>query len=80
MTVSSQDTAEFETALKEYKKKHGRMFPTCSEILEVARAIGYNKPISEADEGEFAAIVNEDDQDFDEFEADDDSDSDPEFN
>lgn len=30
-------------ALDEYKRAHGRMFPTCSEILEVIRALGYER-------------------------------------
>lgn len=34
---------EFMTALDEYKRASGRMFPTCSEILEVLRALGYAK-------------------------------------
>ena len=28
-------------ALDDYKRESGRMFPTCSEILEVVRALGY---------------------------------------
>ena len=28
-------------ALDAYKRASGRMFPTCSEILEVIRALGY---------------------------------------
>ena len=34
---------EFMSALDDYKRRSGRMFPTCSEILEVIRAIGYEK-------------------------------------
>ena len=30
-------------ALDDYKRKSGRMFPTCSEILEVIHSIGYAK-------------------------------------
>ncbi len=33
----------FMQALDEYKRKNGRMFPTCSEILEVIRELGYVK-------------------------------------
>ena len=33
----------FMTALDEYKRKSGRMFPTCSEVLEVIRDLGYVK-------------------------------------
>lgn len=32
---------EFMRALDDYKRDSGRMFPTCSEILEVVRALGY---------------------------------------
>jgi hypothetical protein len=34
---------EFMNALDEYKRKSGRMFPTCSEVLEVVRSLGYVK-------------------------------------
>jgi hypothetical protein len=34
---------EFMNALDEYKRKSGRMFPTCSEVLEVIRSLGYIK-------------------------------------
>jgi hypothetical protein len=40
----STDEVEFMNALNDYKRKSGRMFPTCSEILEVVRALGYTKP------------------------------------
>ena len=30
-------------AMQEYKAKSGRMFPTWSEVLEVLRALGYEK-------------------------------------
>lgn len=30
-------------ALDLYKRTNGRMFPTCSEILEVIRSLGYEK-------------------------------------
>lgn len=35
---------EFMSALDEYKRTSGRMFPTCSEILEVITNLGYRKP------------------------------------
>lgn len=38
------DEVEFMNALDEYKRRSGRMFPTCSEILEVIRELGYTKP------------------------------------
>jgi len=34
---------EFMTALDCYKRASGRMFPTCSEILEVLKSLGYQK-------------------------------------
>ena len=34
---------EFMHALDAYKRTSGRMFPTCSEILEVIRSMGYVK-------------------------------------
>lgn len=37
----SGDEVEFMQAMDNYKRKNGRMFPTCSEILEVIRDIGY---------------------------------------
>lgn len=35
---------EFMRALDAYKRSSGRMFPTCSEILEVIRSLGYERP------------------------------------
>jgi hypothetical protein len=43
----SQDEVEFMNALNEYKRTSGRMFPTCSEILEVLKSLGYEKRNSE---------------------------------
>ena len=37
------DEMEFMQALERYKRSSGRMFPTCSEILEVVRALGYRR-------------------------------------
>jgi hypothetical protein len=37
----NQDEIEFMQALDAYKRANGRMFPTCSEILEVIRDMGY---------------------------------------
>jgi len=39
----SDEEVEFMNAIEEYKRTSGRMFPTCSEILEVLRALGYAK-------------------------------------
>jgi hypothetical protein len=39
---------EFMNAIDDYKRRSGRMFPTCSEVLEVIRSLGYVK-LSRAD-------------------------------
>lgn len=39
----SDDEIVFMQAMDAYKRKNGRMFPTCSEILEVIRELGYVK-------------------------------------
>jgi hypothetical protein len=39
----STDEIEFMKALDDYKRTSGRMFPTCSEILEVFKSLGYVK-------------------------------------
>jgi hypothetical protein len=39
----SVEEVEFMSALDDYKRRSGRMFPTCSEILEVFRSLGYEK-------------------------------------
>ena len=58
----SDDEVEFMQALDAYKRKNGRMFPTCSEVLEVVRSLGYTKvaagmtivPLAQAVAGELA--------------------------
>jgi hypothetical protein len=37
----SNDEIAFMQAIDDYKRRSGRMFPTCSEILEVIRDMGY---------------------------------------
>lgn len=37
----TNDELDFMRALDEYKRNSRRMFPTCSEILEVVRSLGY---------------------------------------
>lgn len=39
----SEAEVEFMNAMDEYKRTSGRMFPTCSEVLEVITSIGYAK-------------------------------------
>ena len=45
------EEVEFMRALDDYKRRSGRMFPTCSEILEVLRGLGYAKvlPVAAAE-------------------------------
>ena len=43
------DEVEFMSAMDEYKRRNGRMFPTCSEVLEVIKSLGYERrPKTEA--------------------------------
>jgi hypothetical protein len=39
----TDDEVQFMHALDKYKRTSGRMFPTCSEVLEVLRGLGYEK-------------------------------------
>lgn len=39
----NEDEIKFMQAMDDYKRSSGRMFPTCSEILEVVRDLGYTK-------------------------------------
>lgn len=39
----NDEEVEFMHALDRYKRASGRMFPTCSEVLEVLRSLGYAK-------------------------------------
>jgi hypothetical protein len=39
----SNEEVEFMHALDAYKRSSGRMFPTCSEVLEVLTKLGYRK-------------------------------------
>ena len=45
----SPDEIEFMSAMDEYKRRNGRMFPTCSEVLEVVKSLGYDKRPKELD-------------------------------
>lgn len=42
----TEEEIEFMNALDVYKRKSGRMFPTCSEVLEVIKDLGYVKAAS----------------------------------
>jgi len=50
------DEIEFMSALEQYKRTSGRMFPTCSEVLEVIRELGYCKPVVAPPAEESSAI------------------------
>jgi len=52
----SNDEIEFMQALDAYKRANGRMFPTCSEILEVIRDLGYVRMSPGASAGTAPAI------------------------
>jgi hypothetical protein len=39
----TDDELQFMQALEIYKRTSGRMFPTCSEVLEVIKGLGYSK-------------------------------------
>jgi hypothetical protein len=45
----SEAEREFMQAMYDYKRSSGRMFPTWSEVLEVLRSLGYEKPEQGAD-------------------------------
>ncbi|MEM9825040.1 MAG: hypothetical protein AAF958_00545 [Planctomycetota bacterium] len=66
---------EFMRAMDDYKRRAGRMFPTCSEVLEVIRELGYRQltddqivalgldEVEIGDEGSAEAELREDDND-----------------
>ncbi len=43
----SEAEMEFMLAMNAYKQRSGRMFPTWSEVLEVLKSLGYEKPAEE---------------------------------
>jgi hypothetical protein len=51
------EEVEFMNALDQYKRTSGRMFPTCSEILEVIRKLGYEKRLAGQSVFPAAAVV-----------------------
>lgn len=58
----NDEEIEFMRAMDEYKRTSGRMFPTCSEVLEVIRSLGYVKTSGEqslatAGQGEATATL-----------------------
>ncbi len=61
----SDQEVEFMRAIDDYKRRAGRMFPTCSEVLEVVRDLGYVQLTS--DQAELLGFVDteSDDDGFD---------------
>lgn len=55
----TNDEVEFMNALDAYKRRSGRMFPTCSEILEVIRDLGYRKVEDMPADAELQAVEAE---------------------
>ncbi|HWE38671.1 MAG TPA: hypothetical protein VG406_19130 [Isosphaeraceae bacterium] len=51
---ASPELAEFMEAMRRYRESSGRMFPTWSEVLEVLRGLGYEKPKASCDQRECA--------------------------
>ncbi len=49
---------EFMQAMDDYKRANGRMFPTCSEILEVIQLLGYQK-VAPSDETADSATADD---------------------
>jgi hypothetical protein len=45
----TDEELEFMHAFDRYKRTSGRMFPTCSEVLEVIRGLGYAKVATPGD-------------------------------
>jgi hypothetical protein len=59
----TDEEIEFMQALDAYKRASGRMFPTCSEILEVIRDMGYvrvaaEQPATEANDTDTEIVEN----------------------
>lgn len=55
----SDQEIEFMKAMDDYKRDAGRMFPTCSEVLEVIRGLGYFQLSDE--QAESLGLVADDD-------------------
>ena len=54
----NEQEIEFMRAMDDYKHASGRMFPTCSEVLEVIRGLGYYQLTEEqAEELDFSAFT-----------------------
>ena len=64
----SADEIEFMQAIDAYKRANGRMFPTCSEILEVIRSLGYVRISDETEADEEIDSTDADPEAFNETE------------
>lgn len=51
------------SALDNYKRSSGRMFPTCSEILEVIRELGYVRVPADQTKSPEAGLASDQEQD-----------------
>ena len=58
----TSEELEFMSAMDDYKRTSGRMFPTCSEVLEVIRGLGYGKLSATDEEADEQPAVAEDSQ------------------
>ena len=62
----SGQEVEFMRAMDDYKRRAGRMFPTCSEVLEVLRELGYYQlAIEQAEELGLVGDENEQEEAWD---------------
>ncbi len=60
----NDDEIEFMRAIDDYKHDSGRMFPTCSEVLEVIRGLGYVR-MTDGQTGELQVVGFEDSGELD---------------
>lgn len=67
----SEQEIEFMRAMDDYKQASGRMFPTCSEVLEVVRSLGYFQ-LTDDQADHLGLSVNEEEQIEDDSNADED--------
>lgn len=40
------DETEYMAAVQQFKARTGRLFPTCSDMLSIAKSLGYSRPTS----------------------------------
>ena len=77
----STQEIEFMQAMDDYKRAAGRMFPTCSEVLEVVRSLGYvqlddeQRRVLFGDDAVSLTVYGEQDEADDAWDADDQDDA-----